>query len=61
MEKEFDLVYWNKLKSKLKQEYPLLTNADLLWRNNTKEELLRTIALKLGKTRREMLEIIDMD
>jgi hypothetical protein len=61
MEKEFDLVYWNKLKSKLKQEYPILTNADLLWRNSTKEELLRTIALKLGKTRREMLAIIDMD
>jgi hypothetical protein len=61
MEKEFDLVYWNKLKSKLKQEYPLLTNADLLWRNSTKEELLRTIALKLGKTSKEMLAIIEMD
>jgi hypothetical protein len=61
MEKEFDQVYWNKLKSKLKQEYPLLTNADLLWRHNTKEELLRTIALKLGKTSKEMLAIIEMD
>lgn len=59
MTKEFDYVYWNDLKSKLKQNYPQLTNADLLYRNGMAlEELLKGIAIKLGKSRREMKEIV---
>ena len=59
MDKEFDFIYWDDLKHKLKQEYPQLTNADLLWRNGTENELLRMIALKLGKTKKELQEVIE--
>jgi hypothetical protein len=61
MNKEFEIIYWNELKSKLKQNYPLLTNADLLWRHSTKEELLSMIALKLGKTNKELQETMEED
>ena len=59
MDNEFDIIYWNDLKSKLKQKYPLLTNADLQWRHGTQEDLIEMIALKLGKTNRELQEIIE--
>ena len=59
MSKEFDVIYWNDLKNKLKQEYPLLTNADLLWRHGTEEDLLMMIAYKLGKSKKELQEIIE--
>jgi hypothetical protein len=59
MDKEIDIIYWNDLKIKLKQKYPLLTNADLLWRNSTQEDLIDMIAVKLGKTTRELQEIIE--
>jgi hypothetical protein len=59
VEKEFDFIYWDDLKYKLKQEYPQLTNADLLWRNGTEEDLLRMIAFKLGKTKKELQAVIE--
>jgi len=59
MEQELDVIYWNDLKSKLKKEYPLLTNADLLWRHSTQEDLIDMIALKLGKTYKELQKIIE--
>jgi hypothetical protein len=58
MDQELDVIYWNDLRSKLKQKYPLLTHADLLWRHSTQEDLLDMIALKLGKTYKELQEII---
>ena len=59
MDKEFDLFYWDDLKGKLKQKYPELTNSDLLWRHGTEEDLLRTIAFKLGKTKKELQRVIE--
>jgi hypothetical protein len=59
MDKEFDIIYWNDLKSKLRQKYPVLTNSDLLWRNSTIEDLLEMIAIKLGKTSRELQKTIE--
>jgi hypothetical protein len=59
MEREFDIIYWNDLKGKLKTKYPQLTNADLLWRQGAEEDLLRMTAFKLRKTKRELQEIID--
>jgi len=59
VDKDFDFIYWDDLKYKLKQEYPQLTNADLLWRNGTEEDLLRMIALKLGKTKKELQAVIE--
>ena len=47
---------WNELKGALKQRYPMLTNADLQWRNSSQKDLLHMIADKLGKSNRELIE-----
>ncbi len=59
MKNEWEVISWNDIKSRLKEEYPLLTNADLIWRHGTKEDLIEMIAFKLGKTYKELQEIID--
>ncbi|MBN2519543.1 MAG: hypothetical protein JXB17_03480 [Bacteroidales bacterium] len=46
MDKIYDIIYWNDLKDKLKQNYPILTTADLQWRYSTSDDLLTTIADK---------------
>jgi len=58
MNQDIEVLYWNDIKSKLKSKYSQLTNADLLWRHGTQEDLLDMIALKLGKTYKELQEII---
>jgi len=59
MQKEFDVHQWNMNKFKLMKLYPQLTTADLIWRHETKNELFRTIADKLGITRKDFEEIVD--
>jgi hypothetical protein len=51
-----EIEIWNDLKRELKQRYPMLTNADLHWRDSSQSELLHMIADKLGKTNRELIE-----
>ena len=58
MNKVLDIFQWNKIKNLLKEKYPVLTNADLRFRNGMEEDLLTMIAYKLGKTTKEMHEII---
>jgi len=59
MQKEFDIHKWNMNKFKLLKRYPQLTNADLIWRHETKSELFRTIADRLGMTQKVFEEIVD--
>jgi hypothetical protein len=59
MDKESDIVYWSEIKIKLKNKYPQLTSADLQWRHSTKEDLISTIANKLGISNNEFQKIID--
>jgi hypothetical protein len=59
MQNDFDLHKWNMNKHKLLKKYPDLTNADLIWRHETKTELYRTIADKLGMTQKVFEEIVD--
>lgn len=59
MNQELNAIYWNDLRSKLKQKFPLLTNADLSWRHTSQEDLLDMIALKLGITYKELQGIIE--
>ncbi len=59
MKEENGIIQWNNIKFKLKQKYPTLTNADLMWRYSSQEDLLETIANKLGMTYNEMLKIVD--
>lgn len=59
MQKEFDIHKWNMNKFKLLKKYPQLTNADLIWRHETKNELYRTIADRLGMTQKVFEEMVD--
>jgi hypothetical protein len=59
MNQETEVICWNDMRGKLKQKFPLLTNADLQWRHSSQVDLLEMIALKLGITYKELLEIAD--
>lgn len=56
---DFSIVDWTIIKLKLQKEFPGLSKADFLWRQGTKEDVLRAIAGKLGKTRKELGEVIE--
>jgi hypothetical protein len=49
---------WNELKSKLRMKYPELRNADLLFTSDKQEEMMKMVAYKLGKSVKELKEII---
>jgi hypothetical protein len=65
MESKFNLDYWNRLKPVLKRRFPQLTDADLFWRHETKNDLYKMLATKLKKTRKQLeveietLEVFD--
>ena len=59
MEREMDIIFWNDIKGKLKQKYPLLTNSDLFWRHGSQDDLIEMIAVKLGKTTKELQDEIE--
>ncbi len=59
MNQETEVICWNDMRGKLKLRFPLLTNADLQWRHSSQVDLLEMIALKLGKTYKELLEITE--
>lgn len=50
---------WLNLRGKLKQRFAVLTDDDLLFEQGKKEEMLGKIAVKLGKTKEELLKIIE--
>lgn len=50
---------WTERKGKLKQKFRFLTESDLLFEDGKKEEMLAKLQLKLGKTKDEMLRIIE--
>lgn len=58
MDTDFDLIGWNSITKKLKKKYPQLTDADLIWRHETKEDLFKMIASNLGVTRKMLEEAI---
>lgn len=49
---------WNEATGKLKQEYAMLTDDDLLLVKGKEEELLGRLQKKLGKTKEEVQKII---
>jgi hypothetical protein len=59
MEKPFDLSHWENVKGKLKNLYPQLTDADLIWRHETKDNLFKLIATKLVISKKEFTEIVE--
>ena len=50
---------WKERKSKLRKKFVFLTDNDLLFEEDKKEEMLVKLQIKLGKTREELLKIID--
>jgi hypothetical protein len=59
MEAKFDMNQWGYIKDKLQDQYPELTNADLFWGRVSRNDLLEMISNKLGKTQKEIINIID--
>lgn len=59
MDSEFDLKHWDNVKDKLLSLYPQLTDADLIWRHETKNALFASIATKLVVSKKEFTEIVD--
>lgn len=49
---------WNQLKGKLKQKYADLTEDDLLYVEGKEDELFGRLQKKLGKSDREVREIL---
>jgi uncharacterized protein YjbJ (UPF0337 family) len=49
---------WNETKAKLKQQFALLTDNDLLFAEGKKDGMLGKIQIKLGKTKAELEAII---
>jgi hypothetical protein len=50
---------WEIKKSKLKTKFPQLTNADLNFEEPRKEEMLKKLQVTLGKSYKELQDIIE--
>lgn len=49
---------WNQTKGKLKQQFAILTDDDLLLADGKQDELLGRLQIKLGKTKEEIHSLI---
>jgi hypothetical protein len=59
VETKFDMNQWGYIKDKLKKEYPQLNSSDLDWRSVSSNDLIQNISSKLGKTKKNLLEVIE--
>lgn len=50
---------WNEQKGKLKQKFAMLTDNDLMFAKGKKEEMYGRLQTKLGKTKEELMSIIE--
>jgi uncharacterized protein YjbJ (UPF0337 family) len=50
---------WNYQKRRLKEEFAILTDDDLLYEQGKKDEMLEKIQIKLGKTKEELDKIVE--
>lgn len=50
---------WNIVKGKLKEKYAALTDDDLLYIKGKEEELVGRIQRRVGRTRREVIQLIE--
>jgi len=58
METKFDMNEWGRIRIQLRNKYPELTDADLIWGRTSREELIQMISTKLGKTQKELMDEI---
>lgn len=59
MNTEFDLKKWDNVKDKLLGLFPQLTDADLIWRHESQDNLYYLIASKLFISKKEFTGIVD--
>ena len=59
MEIKFDMNQWGYIKDKLQNKYPELNDADLVWGRVSREDLIQMISAKLGKTQKDLMDVID--
>ncbi|TRX37540.1 CsbD family protein [Flavobacterium restrictum] len=50
---------WEEQKGKLKQKFAALTDNDLLFVEGKKDEMMGKLQIKLGKSKEELLKIIE--
>jgi CsbD-like. len=50
---------WNEVAGKIKQKYANLTDDDLLYKEGKEEELLGKLQKKIGKSKEEILNLIE--
>jgi uncharacterized protein YjbJ (UPF0337 family) len=49
---------WNEQKGKLKQQFAILTDNDLMFADGKKDEMFGRLQIKLGKTKEELQKLI---
>lgn len=49
---------WNTQKGKLRQQYAVLTDNDLLFETGKKDEMLQNLQIRLGKTKEQLRLLI---
>jgi hypothetical protein len=59
METKFDMNEWGRIKDQLQKKYPELTNADLIWGRTTRDDLIQMISHKLGKSKKDLMDVIE--
>lgn len=50
---------WNEQKGKLKKSFAVLTDNDLMYEEGQRDEMLGKLQIKLGKTKEELLKILE--
>ncbi len=59
METKFDMNEWGRIKECLRTKYPELNESDLIWGRVSREDLIEMISSKLGKSQRDLMDVID--
>ena len=49
---------WNEIKGKLKEKYAVLTDSDLAYEEGQEDQLIGHLQQKLGKTKKEVKDIL---
>jgi hypothetical protein len=59
MNSEKEEISWDVFKTKIKEKYPRLTEADLQYNHGMEENMLRMVEYKLRMTKEDMRKIIE--
>jgi len=59
MDTKLDMNEWNRIKDRLRNKYPELTDADMFWGRVSRDDLLQNISTKLGKSKKDLLDEVN--